>query len=141
MNELMSFDPFSPSPIEDTLRSMMRPWRMEAGERAPAFRLDIAETDKDYQIKAEIPGVNKEDIDVRIEGSQVTLSAEVRREKQEKDDGRVLRSERAYGYASRSFTLGCPLDDAKADARYENGVLSLSIPKKAEAAGRKLSIH
>jgi len=141
MNELMSFDPFSSSPIEDTLRSMMRPWRMEAGERAPAIRLDIAETDKDYQIKAEIPGVNKEDIDVRIEGNQVTLSAEVRREKQEKDDGRVLRSERAYGYASRSFTLGCPLDDAKADARYENGVLILSIPKKAEAAGRKLSIH
>lgn len=141
MNELMSFDPFSSSPIEDTLRSMMRPWRMEAGERSPSIRLDIAETDKDYQIKAEIPGVSKEDIDVRIEGNQVTLSAEVRREKQEKDDGRVLRSERAYGYASRSFTLGCSLDDAKADARYENGVLTLAIPKKAEAAGRKLSIH
>ena len=141
MNELMSFDPFSSSPIEETLRSMMRSWRMETGERAPSIRLDIAETDKDYQIKAEIPGVSKEDIDVRIEGNQVTLSAEVRREKQEKDDGRVLRSERAYGYASRSFTLGCPLDDVKADARYENGVLTLSIPKKAEAAGRKLSIH
>ncbi|MFZ9405745.1 MAG: Hsp20/alpha crystallin family protein [Burkholderiaceae bacterium] len=141
MNELMNFDPFSPSPIEETLRSMMRPWRMDVAERAPSMRLDIAETDKDYQIKAEIPGVNKEDIDVRIEGNQVTLSAEVRKEKQEKDDGRVLRSERAYGYASRSFTLGCPLDDAKADARYENGVLTLAIPKKAEAAGRKLSIH
>lgn len=141
MNELMSFDPFSSSPIEETLRSMMRPWRMEASERLPAIRLDIAETDKDYQIKAEIPGVSKEDIDVRIEGNQVTLSAEVRREKQDKEDGRVLRSERAYGYASRSFSLGCPLDDAKANARYENGVLNLSIPKKAEAAGRKLSIH
>lgn len=141
MNELMNFDPFSPSPIEETLRSMMRPWRMDVAERAPSMRLDIAETDKDYQIKAEIPGVNKEDIDVRIEGNQVTLSAEVRKEKQEKDDGRVLRSERAYGYVSRSFTLGCPLDDAKADARYENGVLTLAIPKKAEAAGRKLSIH
>ena len=141
MNELMNFDPFSPSPIEETLRSMMRPWRMDVAERAPSMRLDIAETDKDYQIKAEIPGVNKEDIDVRIEGNQVTLSAEVRKEKQEKDDGRVLRSERAYGYASRSFTLGCPLDDAKADARYENGVLTLAIPKKAEADGRKLSIH
>jgi len=141
MNELMSFDPFSPIPIEETLRSMMRPWRMETGERAPAIRLDIAENEKDYQIKAEIPGVSKDDIDVRIEGNQVTLSAEVRREKQDKDDARVLRSERAYGYASRSFTLGCPLDDAKADARYENGVLTLSIPKKPEAAGRKLSIH
>jgi HSP20 family protein len=141
MNELMSFDPFAPTPIEETLRNMMRPWRMDTAERAPSMRIDLSETDKDYQIKAEIPGVSKEDIDVRIEGNQVTLSAEVRKEKQEKDDGRVLRSERAYGYASRSFTLGCPLDDAKAEARYENGVLSLTIPKKAEAAGRKLSIH
>ncbi|MEY4863141.1 MAG: hypothetical protein RLZ51_1236 [Pseudomonadota bacterium] len=141
MNELMSFDPFSSSPIEDTLRNMMRPWRMESAERAPSMRLDIAETDKDYQIKAEIPGVSKDDIDVRIEGNQITLSAEIRKEKQEKEDGRILRSERAYGYASRSFTLGCPMDDAKAEARYENGVLTLAIPKKAEAAGRKLSIH
>jgi HSP20 family protein len=141
MNELMSFDPFASSPIEDTLRNMMRPWRFETAERAPSMRIDLSETDKDYQIKAEIPGVNKEDIDVRIEGNQVTLSAEVRKEKQEKDEGRVLRSERSYGYASRSFSLGCPLDDAKAEARYDNGVLSLTIPKKAEAAGRKLSIH
>jgi HSP20 family protein len=141
MNELMSFDPFAPSPIEDTLRNMMRPWRLETVERAPTMRIDLSETDKDYQIKAEIPGVNKADIDVRIEGNQVTLSAEVRKEKQEKEEGRVLRSERSYGYASRSFSLGCPLDDAKAEARYDNGVLSLTIPKKAEAAGRKLSIH
>jgi HSP20 family protein len=137
----MSFDPFAPSPIEDTLRNMMRPWRLETVERAPTMRIDLSETDKDYQIKAEIPGVNKADIDVRIEGNQVTLSAEVRKEKQEKEEGRVLRSERSYGYASRSFSLGCPLDDAKAEARYDNGVLSLTIPKKAEAAGRKLSIH
>lgn len=142
MNELMSFDPFSPTPIEETLRNMMRPWRMEMNERAPSMRIDLSETDKDYLIKAEIPGVTKEDIDVRIEGNQVTLSAEVRKEKQEKkDDGRVLRNERLYGFASRSFSLGCPLDDAKAEARYENGVLSLTIPKKPEAAGRKLSIH
>ena len=141
MNELMSFDPFASSPIEDTLRNMMRPWRLETVERAPTMRIDLSETDKDYQIKAEIPGVNKADIDVRIEGNQVTLSAEVRKEKQEKEEGRVLRSERSYGYASRSFSLGCPLDDAKAEARYDNGVLSLTIPKKAEAAGRKLSIH
>lgn len=141
MNELLPTDPFSMSPIEDTLRSMMRPWRMELAERAPSIRVDLTENDNAYHVKAEIPGVKKDEIEVRIEGNQLTISTEVKKDREEKKNGRVLRSERLYGFASRSFSMACPLDEAKAEARYENGVLELNIPKKGGSAGRKLSIH
>lgn len=141
MSELRLFDPFTLDPIEDTFRSMMRPWRVEASEPAPRIRLDLSEMNGTYMVKAEIPGVRKEDIDVRIEGNMVTISTEVKREKETKQDGRVLRSERQYGFASRAFTLGSPVDESRADAKYENGILELKLPKKASAASSKLAIH
>ncbi|MFN3496676.1 MAG: Hsp20/alpha crystallin family protein, partial [Hydrogenophaga sp.] len=70
----------------------------------------------------------------------VTVSAEVKREEEEKKDGRVLRSERHYGYASRSFSLASDVDEAKADAKYADGVLTLKLPKKAQASSKRLSI-
>jgi HSP20 family protein len=81
MNELFPIDPFSVTPFEDTLRGMMRPWRMDQLERVPQIRIDLTESDASYSIKADIPGVRKEDIDVRIEGNQVTIGAEVRKER------------------------------------------------------------
>ena len=87
-----------------------------------------------------MPGVSKDDIDVRIEGNRVTLSAEVKKDKEEKKDGRVLRSERQYGYASRSFTLGCAVDEAKAEAKYKDGILELTLPKKAKTSSKRLPI-
>ncbi len=141
MNELLNTDPMGLMPIEDVLRSMMRPWRMEMADRAPTIRMDLTETDTAYQIKAEIPGVRKEDIDVRVEGNQVTLSTEVKKEKEEKKNGRVLRSERTYGFTSRSFTVSSPIDESKAEAHYENGILDLTLPKKAGSTAKRLSIH
>jgi HSP20 family protein len=77
---------------------------------------------------------------VRIDGNQVTISAEVKQDKEEKKEGRLLRSERRYGYASRSFLLASDVDQAAADAKYNNGVLELKLPKKAASAGKKLAI-
>ena len=70
----------------------------------------------------------------------VTIGAQVRKDKEEKKDGRVLRSEREYGYASRSFTLASAVDEGKADAKYNDGVLNLLLPKKATASGKRLSV-
>lgn len=99
MNELRVPDLFDLDPFPATLRDLWRPWRNEAAtERAPQIRIDLSETDNAFTIKAEIPGVKKEDIDVRIDGNQVTISAEVKQDSEEKKDGRVLRSERRYGY-------------------------------------------
>ena len=77
---------------------------------------------------------------MRIDGNQITISAEVKKDKEEKKDGRVLRSEREYGYASRSFTLSNPVDEAKADAKYADGVLNLLLPKKTTTSAKKLSV-
>jgi HSP20 family protein len=142
MNDLLRVnDPlFAIEPMDDLFRGMLRPWRGEFAERAPQIKLDVSESDGSYVIKADVPGVRKEDIDVRIDGNQVTISAEMKKEKEEKKDGRVLRSERQYGYASRSFTLASDVDEGKSAAKYQDGVLQLTLPKKATSASKRLSI-
>ena len=140
MNELRINDLFDLDPIQNSFRNFLRPWRLEAAESAPQIKLDLSESDDNYLVKAEIPGVRKEDIDVRIDGNRVTISAEVKKETEEKKEGRLLRSERQYGFASRSFSLASDVDDAKADAKYQNGVLELKLPKKSTPARKRLSI-
>ena len=135
LNNLFDIDPF-----DDAFRGFLRPWKFEPAAHAPKIKLDLTEHDDNYAVKAEIPGVRKEDIDVRIDGNLVTISAEVKKDSEEKKDGRVLRSEREYGYASRSFTLSNPVDEAKADAKYSNGVLELMLPKKAAATTKRVTI-
>lgn len=141
MNELRTIDPFALEPFDDTFRALMRPWRFDAPDIAPRIKIDVSETDGQYAVKAEIPGVRKEDIDVRVDGNLVTISAEVKTEKEEKKGSRVLRQERQQGYTSRSFTLACPVDDTRAEANYQNGVLELKLPKKAATSSKRLSIQ
>jgi HSP20 family protein len=140
MNELRVTDPLGIEPMDQMLRQMLRPWRMELPERAPQIKLDVHENDASYTVKAEVPGVSKDDIDVRIEGNRVTLSAEVKKDTEEKKDGRVLRSERQYGYASRSFTLACDVDETKSEAKYKDGILELTLPKKTKTSSKRLPI-
>lgn len=140
MNDRISNDLFALEPIEDTFRKLMRPWRSDLVERAPSIKLDVNENDTSYTVKAEIPGVRKEDVDVRIDGNQVSISAEVKKESEEKEGERVLRSERQYGYASRSFTLACPVDEGKSNAKYQDGILELTLPKKATMSSKRLPI-
>ena len=136
VNDLLAIEPF-----EDAFRRMLGPWRGDVAERAPQIKVDLNESDGSYTLKAEVPGVRKEDIDVRIDGNQVSISAEVKKESEEKKDGRVLRSERHYGYASRSLWLDNPVDEAKAQAKYNNGVLELTLPKKTETTTKRLAIE
>jgi HSP20 family protein len=92
-------------------------------------------------VSAELPGVRKEDIHVAIDGAQVTIEAEVKREKEASKDERTLHSERVYGKVVRSFTLPQDLDDAKAQASFKDGVLELTLPKKAEAQRKQITIQ
>jgi HSP20 family protein len=140
MNDLRNTDPFALEPFEDAWRGLMRPWRLDTGDRAPQIRVDVHEDDASYTVKADIPGVKKEDIDVRVDGNVVTLSAAVKREHEEKKDGRVLRRERHVGYASRSFTLASDVEEGQADAKYADGVLTLKLPKKARSSSRRLTV-
>jgi len=109
-------------------------------EAAPEIKVDVSEGDGAYTVKAEIPGAKREDIDVAVEGDRVTISAEVKREKEEKEGKRVVRSERYFGSVYRAFTLDSEVDDAKAEAHYADGVLTLRLPKKAGTAAKKLTV-
>lgn len=141
MNDIRPFDPLAIDTFDDSLRSLMRPWRFETPDIAPRIKLDVTELDGSYSVKAEIPGVRKEDIDVRVDGNQVTISAETQSEKEEKKDGRILRQERQQGYASRSFSLACPVDETKVDASYNDGILALQLPKKAAASSKRIAVQ
>ena len=110
-------------------------------ETAMTISVDVNESDKAYTVKAEIPGVSKDDISVAIDGNQVSINAEVKKEKEEKEGEKVLHSERYYGSVYRSFTLPMDVDQSKSEAKYANGVLELTLPKKAGAAAKQLEIH
>ncbi len=140
MNELRVPDPFDADPFLPALREFWRPWRGMAEPRAPQIRVDVAEDDAGYTVKADIPGVRKEDIDVRVDGNQVTIAAEVKQDKEEKKEGRVLRSERLYGWASRSFALASDVDAAAVQAKYADGVLELKLPKKPSRGTKRIEI-
>jgi HSP20 family protein len=94
-------------------------------------KVDVAEKNGAYTVVAELPGVKKEDIQVTIDGSEVTLAAEIKREREVANDERVLHTERTFGKVSRSFSLPQEVDEAKAEAKFRDGVLELTLPKKA----------
>jgi HSP20 family protein len=111
------------------------------GDALPqSIKVDVKESGEGYTVQAEIPGVSKEDIHVHIEGGTVTVSAEVKQEDKQTSDEKLLRSERYYGSVSRSFQLPSDIDQSKAKARYDNGVLTLTLPKKAPQASQRLRI-
>lgn len=114
------------------------------GESLPSpgsIKIDVKENNGAYTVMAEIPGVKKEDIQVAVEGDLVTVSAEVKQEDMQKKDDRVLRSERYYGSVARSISLPQGVDSAQAKARYDNGVLTLTLPKKQGGNGQRLRIE
>jgi HSP20 family protein len=126
------------------LTPLWNEWRFPAMpelEPAPAMRIDLAENDATYTVKAEIPGVKKEDITVSIDGDVVSITAEVKREKEEKEGEKVLRSERYYGSVAREFTLPTVVDMEKANATYDGGVLTLTLPKAAGTKTTRLAVH
>lgn len=125
------FDPF----MDDIFSRLTVP---PFGSPEPKIRMDVKEGDAHYQISAEIPGVNKDDIRVSIDGKRVSISAEVRRE--EKEGERVISSERRYGRISRNLSLGCEVDQATVKAGYINGVLELTLPKKPGSARVEIPI-
>lgn len=142
MNELRTIDPFALDPIEETFRSLIRPWRSDLPDAAPRIKLDLTEQDGSYAVKAEIPGVKKEDIDVRVDGNLVTISAEVKSTREDKDQaGRMLRQERQEGYASRTFSVACPVDEGKVEASYKDGILALTLPKKANTSSKRIAVQ
>jgi HSP20 family protein len=142
MANVTRWDPFED--IDDLFKGVfLRPMRLESQEAGQGVRIkmDVKEDEKAFTVHAEVPGVKKEDIHVSIDGNQVSITAEVKREKEDRQGERVLRTERYYGKVQRTFTLGQDVDQDSAAARYENGVLELTLPKKASSAQRRLTVQ
>jgi len=143
MANIARFDPFHDI-VDDLLKGFfVRPVAYDGRSafEAPRLKVDVTEKNGAYLVSADLPGVKKEDIQVAIDGAQVTLSAEVKREKEVADGERVLHVERSFGKVSRSFSLPQELDEAKAEAKFRDGVLELTLPKKAAAARKSITIQ
>jgi HSP20 family protein len=144
MANIARFDPFN-SIVDDLFKGFfVRPVAYDASavnSYVPRVSVDVTEKNGAYLVTAELAGVKKEDIHVDIDGAQVTLSAEVKREREAAEGERVLHAERVYGKVSRSFTLPQELDEAKAEAKFRDGVLELTLPKKAAAARKAITIQ
>lgn len=142
MANITRFTPFDDA-FDDLLRGFfVRPVSFEGhpGQVAP-FRVDVTESENAYKLHAEIPGVKKDDIHITIDGDHVAISAEVKQEKDVRNGDRVLRSERYYGKVQRAFSLGQPVDESAANAKYDNGVLELTLPKKAATSAKRVTIQ
>lgn len=122
MSNLRVLDPAFTDSFDSALRRFFAPVAIETDAPALKMRVDVSEKGNAYLVKADIPGVKKEDINVRI-------------------DGKILRSERYWGNISRTFSLAQDVDDSKVVAKYADGVLTLELPKKASSAARKVTVQ
>lgn len=141
MANVTRYDPFADA--DDFFKGFfLRPIRMGVGEGASLGqpKVDVSEDDKAYTVHAEVPGAKKEDIKVSIDGNVVSISAEVKKTREQKDGEKVVRSERYYGTVSRSFSLAADVDEAQCAASYKDGVLELVLPKKSGGRVRQISI-
>jgi len=140
MSKLRVYNPFLMEPVDEFFSGFFRPVRGDEAIQAPQIRVDVNEKEDAFVVKADIPGIGKDDIDVGVNGNSLTISAELKKEKDEKKDGKVLRSERHYGVTTRSMSFGSDVDASAAKAKYENGVLELTLPKKASQQTRRLAV-
>jgi HSP20 family protein len=144
---LTRYDPMSDfarlTPLR-TIDELFRELAPRAGAREvqePTLAVEVTENDQAYTVRAEIPGAKKEDIKVDLRGNRVSISAEIKREAQQKEGDRLLRSELYYGMVQRTLVLDQEIDDSKAEAKYNDGMLELILPKKASGGGSKLQVH
>jgi HSP20 family protein len=103
--------------------------------------MDVVDKGDAYEVKVDMPGVKKEDINVTVEGARVAISAETKMEKEEKEGDRVLHTERFAASYARSFQLPVEVTEAGAEARYEDGVLRLTLLKRTPQSGKRLEVH
>ena len=132
------FDPTAD--IDELFRNFsMRPLMREMEGALAEMRMDIQEDDAGYSVTLDVPGVRKEDIEVSVDGNRVTVQAEIKREHAR--EGRELHVERYSGRLFRGFTLPQEIDREHCQAHYENGVLTLTLPRKGDGQSTKLTVN
>ncbi|MDP3511835.1 MAG: Hsp20/alpha crystallin family protein [Sulfuritalea sp.] len=137
-SEMTRLDPFGD--LDNLFKGFMVRPVFQGASAAPQMKLDVTEDDKAYTVKAEIPGVRKEDIHISVDGNLVSISAEVKKETEKKEGKKVVHSERYFGQVSRSFTLDKEVEQGAASAKYTDGVLEAVLPKKQGTAARQIEV-
>lgn len=128
------------SDLDDVFDDFWRPVRRDnGGAFAPA--MDVSETENEYHVRADLPGVKKDDLDISIQDGMLTINAETKEEKKEEKEGRVIRQERRYGKFVRSMRLGDAVDVDNIKASYKDGVLDLVLPKTEKVKPKKISVN
>ena len=140
MANITRYNPFDELFNEFGKGFWLKPMSLPGGEELK-MKLDVEEDDKAYKVHAEIPGVKKEDIQVDVDGGQVSIRAEVKKDKEEKKDEKVIHSERYYGMVSRSFSLPAEVDEKSVVAKYKDGVLDLTLPKKSGNGSKRINVQ
>ncbi len=142
MANLTLFDPFQDK-FDDLLKGFfLKPVGLEtASPIQMQMKIDVTENDNTYTVHADIPGVKKEDIKVSVEGNQISISAEAKREKDVKKNDKLVHSERYYGSVSRSFSLAHDVDEKGAVAKYNDGVLELTLPKTVTCRTKQIAVQ
>ena len=140
-NPIRELAPFAFPDVETFFRDF--PYVPFAGniEPMPMMRMDVVENAGGYTVKTEMPGMKKEDIVVSIDGNTVSITAETKPDAETADGDKTLRKERYYGALSRVLTLPDDVDPVKSEAKYEEGVLTLMLPKAAGSESRRLAVH
>ena len=134
-----AYAPF-PDRLDDLFAGFFRPVS-DDGRALDTIKLDVAEDEKSYRVTAALPGVKKDDIHIAVDKNEVSISAEVKRENTTQEGERLLHSERFYGKTSRSFSVAQEIDDGAVQAKYADGVLTLTLPKKAPVAAKRVTIE
>ena len=138
-HDVARFDPFRDMDTLSGFGKLRRFFKELPAE--PTIKLEVTENDKSYTVKADLPGVRKEDIDVQVDGNEVFISAEVKREKEEKKDATLVHTERYYGRQFRSFILERDIDRKGVAAKFNDGVLELTLPKNGKPASDRIAIQ
>lgn len=139
------WDPFREAvSLRDAMNSLfqesfVRPWGPAAPDGHGGLALDIAETDNDFVVKAAMPGVKPDDVDITVHGDTLTIRGECRADEEKKGEHWHLR-ERRFGTFQRSVTLATSVNSDMAHAQFENGVLTLTLPKSEAAKPRQIKI-
>ena len=142
MRNLMSYPlSFSSDSFPDVFHAFLRPVHQRAEDGTAGMDIDITEAGNEYILKAEIPGVSKEDITVEIEDNTVTIRVNKEQNKETEREGRIVRQERFWGRIERTISLSSSIDESGGKATYQDGLLTLTLPKKAGHENRKILIE
>src|SRR5919202_4200174 len=142
---LERWDPFREMmTLRDTVdrllqQGVMRPGQLLSSMRPDAIPLDVVERDDAFVVKAALPGVKPEDVEVVVQGERLTIRAQLQAEEERHGENWLLREQR-YGNLQRSVTLPSAVSSEQAEARIENGVLSLRLPKAQEARPHRIAV-